>query len=102
MPLLQGHLPTPEASRFMNRLCYHFGRHIEVSCDEHQGRAHFPWGQCQLTVEGEAIELEIQAIDADQMAQVREVIDEHVSLFSRKTLAVHWSAGVEAGSVPKN
>ena len=27
---IQGQLPTPEASRFMTRLCYHFSRKITV------------------------------------------------------------------------
>ena len=36
---IQGQLPTPEASRFMTRLCYHFSRKIAVDYDDHQGRA---------------------------------------------------------------
>lgn len=80
----RGHIATHEASRIMQRLCYHFKRKIEVQYDEHQGQAHFPWGDCAMRAEDGLLHLHCTASDAQHLARVRHVIDEHVALFSRK------------------
>ena len=94
---IQGQLPTPEASRFMNRLCYHFSRKITVVYDEAQGRADFPWGLCLLgAAGGEAattLTFDCSASSSEELARVQYTIDEHIKLFSRKNpLLVRWEA----------
>jgi uncharacterized protein len=89
----QGYMNSAEPSRYMTRLCYHFSKKIEVQYDEVQGLAHFPWGRCTLTALEEGIRFACEAEDADKMTQVRNVIDSHVVLFSRRTpLQVVWDA----------
>ena len=88
---IQGQLPTPEASRFMTRLCYHFSRKITVDYDDHQGRAQFPWGLCEMRADSETLHFAVSAEEAEALARVQHIIDEHVKLFARKTpLAVQW------------
>lgn len=87
----QGHVPTTEASRYLQRLCYHFTRKISVVYNEHQGEAHFPWGLCLLRAEDDALHFDCSAEDDDQLARVQFAIDSHVELFSRKSpVAVDW------------
>jgi hypothetical protein len=87
----QGHVPTTEASRYLQRLCYHFTRKISVTYDEHQGEAHFPWGLCLLRAEDDALHFDCSAEDDDNLARVQFAIDSHVELFSRKSpVAVAW------------
>lgn len=89
----QGYMNSSEPSRYMTRLCYHFSKKIEVQYDEVQGLAHFPWGRCTLTALEEGIRFACEAEDADLMTQVRNVIDSHVVLFSRRApLQVIWDA----------
>ena len=89
----QGHVPTPEASRWLQRLCFHFSRKIAVQYDERQGRAEFPWGLCEMRAEGEALHFSCAAENPEALARVRAAIDSHVALFSRKNpLAVRWNA----------
>lgn len=80
----QGHVTIPDASRHMQRLCYHFSRKIAVHCDAHQGEAEFPWGHCTLTAHAQAIHFDCCANDAENLARVQFAIDSHVELFSRK------------------
>lgn len=86
-----GQMPTAEASRFLQRLCFHFSRKITVAYDAQQGHAEFPWGQCRLTAQEEALVFDCSAADAEQLERVRFAIDAHVRLFSRRTpLCVAW------------
>lgn len=88
----QGHVPTSEASRYLQRLCYHFQRKITVKYDEHQGHAEFPWGHCVLRADAAALHFDCSAQDQELLARVQFAIDSHVELFSRKApVAVQWS-----------
>ncbi|MDO5623232.1 MAG: DUF2218 domain-containing protein [Pseudomonadota bacterium] len=94
---LQGQLHTPEPSRILQRLCFHFQRKIAVRYDARQGVAHFPWGRCTLTAEEALLHFACEATDDAQLARVRHVIDEHIALFSRKQpLAVQWQSAPAA------
>nr|WP_312989520.1 DUF2218 domain-containing protein [Comamonas koreensis] len=87
----QGQVATPEASRYLQRLCYHFSRKISVQYDSHQGEAQFPWGHCNLRAEGGVLSFECSADTAEALARVRHAIDAHVALFSRKNpMVVAW------------
>jgi len=87
----EGHVPTPEASRYLQRLCYHFTRKIRVDYDEHRGEAHFPWGLCVLRADDAALHFDCSADDDASLARVQFAIDSHVELFSRKSpVAVSW------------
>ena len=87
----QGQVPTPEASRYLQRLCYHFTRKINVTYDEHRGEAHFPWGLCVLRADESALHFDCCADDDASLARVQFAIDSHIELFSRKSpMAVEW------------
>ncbi|MGE0799685.1 MAG: DUF2218 domain-containing protein [Lautropia sp.] len=88
-------VPTPEASRWLQRLCRHFSRKIAVRYDEREGHAEFPWGTCRMWIEGPegatTLHFDCAAQTDEALARVRFAIDEHIRLFSRKNpLAVHW------------
>lgn len=89
----QGHVPTPEASRYLTRLCYHFSRKITVDYDTARGHAQFPWGTCDLRADADTLHFACAAADDAALARVQYAIDEHVKLFSRKNpLQVQWEA----------
>ncbi|MDA8449893.1 DUF2218 domain-containing protein [Acidovorax sp. NCPPB 3859] len=91
-----GHMATPEASRFLTRLCYHFRRKIPVEYDETRGNARFPWGECVMRADAEHLSFDCSAGDAGALARVQHAIDSHVQLFSRKSpLQVAWDAPVQ-------
>ncbi|WP_234686215.1 DUF2218 domain-containing protein [Comamonas aquatica] len=88
----EGQIATPEASRFLQRLCFHFSRKISVSYDEHQGQAHFPTGFCQMKASPDTLYFSCSAASEDALQRVQLTLDHHVQLFSRKSpLIVEWS-----------
>ena len=89
----QGYVPTTEASRYLQRLCYHVTRKIRVHYDEQRGEAHFPWVLCVLRADSAALHFDCSADDDACLARVQFAIDSHVELFSRKSpVAVCWQS----------
>jgi uncharacterized protein len=87
----QGHVPTPDASRYLQRLCYHFAKKIPVTNDEVSGEARFDWGVCHLRADAEALHFDCSAEDDALLERVQFAIDSHVALFSRKNpMTVDW------------
>ena len=89
----QGRVPTPEASRWLQRLCFHFSKKISVAYDAQAGLANFPWGTCRLAADEAFLHFDCEAADAAALQRVQFAIDEHIKLFSRKApLSVAWQA----------
>lgn len=87
----QGQVATPEASRWLQRLCFHFSRKIPVQYDEQLGRAEFPWGGCEMRAAEQALHFACSAPNAEQLQRVQQAIDSHLALFSRKNpLSAQW------------
>ncbi|MFG5779324.1 DUF2218 domain-containing protein [Comamonas sp. J-3] len=96
MPQTLGLVATPEASRYLQRLCYHFSRKITVQYDTHQGQAQFPWGTCAMRADDSHLHFDCAADSEEGLARVCHAISEHVKLFSRKNpMQVQWSACAE-------
>ncbi|MBI3102887.1 MAG: DUF2218 domain-containing protein [Burkholderiales bacterium] len=89
----QGHVLVEDASRHLQRLCYHFSRKITVHYDSQQGQARFPWGLCILQAQNNVLRFDCSADSSELLARVRFAIDSHVELFSRKNpVHVQWQA----------
>ncbi|MDZ7855890.1 DUF2218 domain-containing protein [Sphaerotilus sp.] len=87
-----GRLDVAEPARVMARLCFHFSRKVQARHDEVQGEVLFPWGRCEFDVVEGGLAVRLSADDdAASLQRVREVVDAHVALFSRRQpLAVQW------------
>ncbi|MGL4434912.1 MAG: DUF2218 domain-containing protein [Giesbergeria sp.] len=97
----QGQVLVEDASRQLQRLCYHFSRKITVHYDTRQGKAQFPWGLCVLMAEGNVLRFDCSADSADLLARVQFAIDSHVELFSRKNpVRVQWQTAAPEDPPP--
>jgi hypothetical protein len=91
MLMQTGFVQMEDASRYMVRLCHHFSKKIAVVHTPQQGVAQFPWGKCTLTAQVQGIHFLCEAQDRDGLERVCNVINSHVSLFSRHMqLSVAW------------
>lgn len=91
---LSGTFETPNASRYLQQLCKHFGHKIEVSFTPEKGVIHFEFGDVDL-VAGEAV-LTVSASPADDetATRIKGVVDSHLKRFAfRENFeAMVWSA----------
>lgn len=86
---------TPAASRYLGQLCKHFAHKITVdydpATDPDAGLAHFPWGTCAMRSAEGALTVEVQADDAEALARIQAVIDDHLRRFAwREKLELDW------------
>lgn len=89
----QGQVTTPEAGRWLQRLCFHFSRKIPVQYDAQRGSADFPWGRCEMRASAQALHFNCSAQSGAQLQRVQQAIDSHLALFSRKNpLSAQWQS----------
>ena len=98
----QGRVATPIAEVMLERLCKHFGKKIPVEHDAKRGHARFPYGDCELFASNDALAFTCRAPDAESMARLREVIDLHVGMFSKRApLRVAWDTATAVDDGPR-
>lgn len=78
----QGRFETPNASRYLQQLCKHFGHKIEASFDERQGQIVFPFGPVNLSANETELVVEVTVDNAEDLARGRDVIDKHLERFA--------------------
>lgn len=77
-------IPTALASRYLQQLCKHFAHKIAVRYDADAGEALFPWGRCTMTAADGILTLHCEAADAEALARVKAVVDDHLVRFAWK------------------
>ncbi|QLF93203.1 DUF2218 domain-containing protein [Pseudomonas sp. ABC1] len=88
---LHGGAVTASASLYMTKLCKHFRHKISVEFDERQACAEFPYGRCLMYAEADRLRFDCQAQDAEALARMRAVLDDHLPRFARQEgLVIQW------------
>lgn len=77
-----GYFATPNASRYLQQLCKHFGHKIEVSFDADAGRIQFPMGLVTLNADAKTLTIHAEAADAEGITNLQSVIDRHLERFA--------------------
>jgi uncharacterized protein len=86
-------IATPEASRYLQQLCKHFGHKRPVTFDEWSGRIEFSVGECRLDADERVLRLSLATPDAGQMAALQDVVARHLIRFAfRDPPAIEWHA----------
>lgn len=88
---------TEFAKRYLGQLCKHFAHKISVDYlpeeTTPQGVAHFPWGDCIMSAESDALSMTVTAETSAAVERVQAVLDDHLTRFAwREELTIEWSA----------
>lgn len=96
------HVTTTKAPRYLKALCNHFDRKAEATYDDTTGRISFPFGECDLRAEGDALLIRVAAGSATRLRRVQHVVADHLVRFAQKEeLSVTWNvAEPTAATVP--
>ncbi|MDN6855267.1 DUF2218 domain-containing protein [Pseudomonas sp. CAN2814] len=94
MPASHATVPTPEAARYLKRLCNHFAHKLPVELTEERGVLTFDFGTCRLLATAEALQLEAESADAEGLERLQNVVVSHLDRFAWKEgqLPVNWQA----------
>lgn len=83
-------IPTPNASRYLQQLCKHFGHKIPVEFTPTAGHIAFPFGTCRLAAEDGHLTLEAEA-ETPHIDKLTRVIGDHLSRFAfRENPTLTW------------
>ncbi|MCB9957875.1 MAG: DUF2218 domain-containing protein [Rhodospirillaceae bacterium] len=82
---------TPNASRYLQQLCKHFGHRVPATFDPTDGQIGFAAGDCTLHAEGDVLSLRVAGSGAAEAAELEDVVTRHLVRFAfREDLAVNW------------
>ncbi len=82
---------TPKAGRYLKALVNHFNHKANAGYDGNSGHVTFPFGQCEMTAEDDALLLHVSADTETKFQRVQEVVASHLARFAQKEeLHVEW------------
>ena len=85
-------LKTPNASRYLQQLCKHFGHKVPVEFTPSMGHVQLPFGECRLTADATALSMEVEG-DADTIDKLERFLGAHLERFAfRETPTITWTA----------
>ncbi len=88
-------IQTAHARRYLGQFCKHFAHKLPVELDPAfaSGKVPFGPGLCRLYADDEALELNVQAETADDIAKLEDVVSRHLVRFAfREDLTFDWQA----------
>lgn len=94
MPLSRATVATPDASRYLKRLCNHFAHKLPVELTEDRGVLRFDFGTCRLHATPDALLMDAEAADSEALERLQSVVVSHLDRFAWKEgqLPVDWQA----------
>ncbi|MEM7721519.1 MAG: DUF2218 domain-containing protein [Pseudomonadota bacterium] len=82
---------TPNAARYLDKLCTHFGSKVKVQIDGDAGWVQFPFGCCEITANADHLEFCASASDAKDLATVAQVVTSHLERYAfRENPSLNW------------
>ena len=82
---------TPKASGYLQQLCKHFGHKIPAIFDASSGKLTFGCGECRLTADEDRLRMGLSSPDAEQLAQLQDIIARHLQRFAfREDPVIEW------------
>ncbi len=78
----EAHVPTAHAARYLTQLAKHWGHKFEVVFDDKTASIPLPMGLCRLTAGDDALDILVEAEDAEALARMQTVVVNHVQRFA--------------------
>lgn len=109
--LSEANLQTAQASELLVQLCRQFQSRaaahpdlgIAVEWSETRGSVNFGWARCVLEASPDALNLRVEADQADDLERLQELLTRHLERHDRGDQpAVHWSSGGEHAASPRD
>jgi len=107
----EANVQTTQASEWLAELCRQFQERaathpelgIQVAWSESHGSVDFGWGGCTLHARPDALNLRVEADQADDIERLQELVTRHVErLASGEQAAMAWSTSGEPAASPRD
>jgi uncharacterized protein len=77
-----GRFATPNASRYLQQLCKHFGHKVEVEFDAWRGVAALPPGPARMHATDTELTVTVTGRNPDEITRAKGIIDSHLARFA--------------------
>ena len=90
---LTAHVPTPNASRYLQQLCKHWSHKFETDFDAEKGVITFPMGPIKMAAQPDALVVTIEPKEDADVERFKMVVAEHLDRFAFREapLTFDWS-----------
>ena len=86
-------LQAQKSQAYIDSLCKHFARKVEVVREDDSATVMFPMGQCKMSVSDRAMYFEAHADNEEALNTVKYIVDSHAVRFGElKEATVEWRA----------
>jgi len=94
MTIVRGRAETASGSKYLQRLCKHWGHKFEVEFSENKGQVRFPSAVATMEANADVLLVTIETDDAESIEQLKEVVAKHLDRFAFREapLPFEWSA----------
>ncbi|WP_236127754.1 DUF2218 domain-containing protein [Cedecea colo] len=84
-------ITTPNAARFLRRLCTHFKHRTAVIADETSGQFRLSIGEVKIRLEDDALVVTVTADAREKLSELEQIIERHLEEAAvRETLRFDW------------
>ncbi|WP_442580459.1 DUF2218 domain-containing protein [Mesorhizobium sp. ASY16-5R] len=73
---------TPNADKYIQQLCKHFGHKIEAAYADGHGECRFSCGTATMDAGTENLDIKVKAADAEGLKDTKHVIESHLIRFA--------------------
>lgn len=89
-----GRFATESAGKYLTQLCKHFGHKVPASVEGDRGQVTFAIGAAEMTANDARLTVSLSATDAEALAQLQHVIDDHLKRFAfrEEFSGMNWGA----------
>lgn len=93
MSTATAHVPTANASRYLQQLCKHWSHKLEVAFDERAGTVRFQDAVVSMSASEEALSVTVEAADDGIRDRIEGVVQSHLDRFAFREapLSFQWS-----------
>ncbi len=88
----QAIIATPNAERYITRLCRHFAHKVPAESSGGHGTVRFAMGGCEMQATPEQLTLQVHADDQAALDRVKAIVVSHLEQFAhREEVTVIWA-----------
>ena len=93
MSTATAHVPTANASRYLQQLCKHWSHKLDVAFDERAGTVRFQDAVVSMSASDQGLSVTVEASNEEIRDRIEGVVQSHLDRFAFREapLPFHWS-----------
>ena len=93
MTIAKAHVPTTNATKYLQQLCKHWSHRLRVELQEGVGTVRFPDAVATMTAKSSELVVSVEADDEEMLDLIKVVVAKHLDRFAFREapLSFEWS-----------